>query len=589
MFNYGNANEAQKEAISATDGLVLITAGPGTGKTFTLVKRAVYLIQECGIKPEQIMMATFTEKAAKELITRITNELAERNVSVNVNEMYIGTFHSLCLRIIKENLEFTRLKRNYRLLDTFDQKYLVFRNFHKFKNIEGIDELLSKGGSWKRSDEICTYINHLSEEMVDIEALQSDDNPGIRTLGRVLSVYQEMLEEGNLIDFSTIQTECYKLLMQNKQILEELQDKLQYLMIDEYQDTNYIQEQIVFLLGAKHHNICVVGDDDQGLYRFRGATIRNILEFPHKFENEGCKIIPLVVNYRSNSDIVDFYNEWISTTSGHKFKFSWDIYRYQKKIEPHVKSDIQSPAVVKLFSKAARDWYEKEAAKQTWSVRTLQRNISSQYYYRMLKTQKKELVESEMKELTAPYQNDKLEFIKNPVVAEFLGFSQNTDFTESDLEKSILSNLQKFLMELGKGYAFVARQQHIHTEKQDYYIDLVFYNYILKCFVLIDLKTEKITHQDVGQMDMYIRMYDELKRSEGDNPTIGIVLCSDTDDDIARYSVMHGNEQLFASKYKLYLPTKEELKAEIETQKAMFYLQQQDNEDRNKNYTFNIE
>ena len=224
----------------------------------------------------------------------------------------------------------------------------------------------------------------------------------------------------------------------------------------------------------------------------------------------------------------------------------------------------------------ARDWYEKEAAEQTWSVRTLQRNISSQYYYRMLRTQKKEPVESEMKELTAPFQNDKLEFIKNPVVAEFLGFSQNTDFTESDLEKSILSNLQKFLMELGKGYAFVARQQHIHTEKQDYYIDLVFYNYILKCFVLIDLKTEKITHQDVGQMDMYIRMYDELKRSKGDNPTIGIVLCSDTDDDIARYSVMHGNEQLFASKYKLYLPTKEELKAEIETQKAMFYLQLQD-------------
>lgn len=342
MFNYGNANEAQKEAISATDGLVLITAGPGTGKTFTLVKRAVYLIQECGIKPEQIMMATFTEKAAKELITRITNELAERNISVNVNEMYIGTFHSLCLRIIKENLEFTRLKRNYRLLDTFDQKYLVFRNFHRFKNIEGIDELLSKGGSWKRSDEICTYINHLSEEMVDIEALQSDDNPEIRTLGRVLSVYQEMLEEGNLIDFSTIQTECYKLLMQNKQILEELQDKLQYLMIDEYQDTNYIQEQIVFLLGAKHHNICVVGDDDQGLYRFRGATIRNILEFPHKFENEECKIIPLVVNYRSNSDIVDFYNEWMSMTSGHKFKFSWDRYRYQKKIEPR-------PAVEKVL------------------------------------------------------------------------------------------------------------------------------------------------------------------------------------------------------------------------------------------------
>ena len=234
--------------------------------------------------------------------------------------------------------------------------------------------------------------------------------------------------------------------------------------------------------------------------------------------------------------------------------------------------------LLQVEDKKARDWYEKEAAEQTWSVRTLQRNISSQYYYRMLQTQKQELVENEMKELTAEFQNDKLEFIKNPVVAEFLGLASNTDFTESDLEKSILTNLQKFLMELGKGYAFVARQQHIHTEKKDYFIDLVFYNYILKCFVLIDLKTKEITHQDVGQMDMYIRMYDELKRSEGDNPTIGIVLCSDTDEDVARYSVLHGNEQLFASKYKLYLPTEEELRAEIETQKAMFYLQQKENQ-----------
>ena len=230
--------------------------------------------------------------------------------------------------------------------------------------------------------------------------------------------------------------------------------------------------------------------------------------------------------------------------------------------------------LLQVNDKQARAWYEKEAVSQMWSVRTLQRNVSSQYYYRMLKTQKKDLVEKEMKEQTAGFQQDRLEFIKNPIIAEFLGFSSDTDYTESDLEKSILSNLQKFLMELGKGYAFLARQQHIHTEKQDYYIDLVFYNYILKCFVLIDLKTEKITHQDVGQMDMYIRMYDELKRGEGDNPTIGIVLCSDTDEDIARYSIMHGNEQLFASKYKLYLPTEEELRAEIETQKMMFYLQE---------------
>lgn len=224
----------------------------------------------------------------------------------------------------------------------------------------------------------------------------------------------------------------------------------------------------------------------------------------------------------------------------------------------------------------ARKWYEKEANAQMWSVRTLQRNVSSQYYYRILKSQNPEHVKKEMKALTQQYQIDKLEFIKNPMIAEFLGMSVDGSFTETELEKSIIANIQKFLMELGKGYAFVARQQHIKTEKEDYYIDLVFYNYILKCFVLIDLKTNKITHQDVRQMDMYIRMYDELKRHEGDNPTIGIVLCSDTDEDIARYSVLHGNEQLFASKYKLYLPTEEELRAEIETQKAMFYLQQKE-------------
>ncbi|MBQ7898052.1 MAG: DUF1016 family protein [Clostridia bacterium] len=237
-------------------------------------------------------------------------------------------------------------------------------------------------------------------------------------------------------------------------------------------------------------------------------------------------------------------------------------------------------ALLQVHDAEAREWYAKEAAEQTWSVRTLQRNISSQYYYRLLKSQNKELVESEMKTSTNGYNDDKLEFIKNPVVAEFLGMATDSSFTESELEKNIISNLQKFLMELGKGYAFVARQQHIHTEKQDYYIDLVFYNYILKCFVLIDLKTSKITHQDVGQMDMYIRMYDEMKRNEGDNPTIGIVLCSDTDEDIAKYSVMHGNEQLFATKYKLYLPTEEELRAEIETQKTIYYLQKQEEDNQ---------
>lgn len=194
--------------------------------------------------------------------------------------------------------------------------------------------------------------------------------------------------------------------------------------------------------------------------------------------------------------------------------------------------------LLQIEDEKAREWYAKEALEQTWSVRTLQRNVSSQYYYRLLKSQIKKPVIQEMKDNTKQYElMKKLEFIKNPVMAEFLGYSLNDNFTESELETSIINNLQKFLMELGKGYAFVARQQHIHTEKEDYFIDLVFYNYILKCFVLIDLKTQKITHQDVGQMDMYVRMYDELKKSKDDNPTIGIVLCSETDEDIARYSI----------------------------------------------------
>ena len=225
----------------------------------------------------------------------------------------------------------------------------------------------------------------------------------------------------------------------------------------------------------------------------------------------------------------------------------------------------------------ARYWYMQEAAKEMWSVRTLHRNISSQYYYRLLQSQSKDVVIDEMKQITAPMQGDKLEFIKNPVVAEFLGLAQNTKFSETELESSIIAHLQKFIMELGKGYAFVARQQHIRTDMGDFYIDLVFYNYILKCFMLVDLKTEQISHQDVGQMDMYIRMYDELKRTEGDNPTIGLILCSRTSEDMARYSMLKDNDRLFQAKYLTFLPTKEELTTEIERQKMIFRLQQGNN------------
>ena len=249
----------------------------------------------------------------------------------------------------------------------------------------------------------------------------------------------------------------------------------------------------------------------------------------------------------------------------------------------HLLSWTHYRTLLQELNRDAREWYERETSEQNWSTRTLQRNISSQYYHRMLASQCKDLVEKEMLELTAPLQHpDPTEFIKNPVVGEFLGFTADSSYRESDLEQSIIDNLKKFLLEMGKGFAFVARQQHIHTEKEDNYIDLVFYNYILKCFVLIDLKTSKIRHQDVGQMDMYVRMYDELKRGKDDNPTIGILLCDDTDEDIARYSVLHDNDHLFASKYMLYLPTPEQLRAEIERQKAIYFLNKKEHDDDNE-------
>ena len=238
--------------------------------------------------------------------------------------------------------------------------------------------------------------------------------------------------------------------------------------------------------------------------------------------------------------------------------------------------------LMRVDDEKARMWYMHEAASQQWSYRTLDRNINSQYYYRLLQTPddlKHEVVD-EMKSLTSDYQKDKYAFMKNPVVAEFLGLPQNIALSETKLETAIIDHLQKFIMELGKGYAFVARQQLIRTDLKDYYIDLVFYNYILKCFLLVDLKTTEITHQDIGQMDMYIRMYDELKCSEGDNPTIGLLLCAETSKDLARYSILKDNQQLFAAKYLTYLPDKEQLLLEIERQKEIFAMQEGEQNDK---------
>ena len=232
--------------------------------------------------------------------------------------------------------------------------------------------------------------------------------------------------------------------------------------------------------------------------------------------------------------------------------------------------------LMRVKDEAARLWYLKETAREQWDYRTLQRNISSQYYYRLLQTpeQLRHEVSDEMHSLTTDFEYDKHSYLKNPVIAEFLGLPQNPVYSETKLETAIIDHLQTFIMELGKGYAFVARQQHIKTDMGDFYIDLVFYNIILKSYLIIDLKTTQITHQDVGQMDMYIRMYDELKKEEGNNPTIGLLLCSDTSKDLARYSILKDSKQLYAAKYLTYLPTEEELSREIREQKEFFELQE---------------
>ena len=236
--------------------------------------------------------------------------------------------------------------------------------------------------------------------------------------------------------------------------------------------------------------------------------------------------------------------------------------------------------LIRVEDKKAREWYAKEAFNEGWSYRTLNRNINTLYYERLLMSKKKRPIVDEMQDKTKAYQQDKLEYIKSPVVLEFLGLPEDTSLAESKLETAIINNLEKFLMEMGKGYALVARQQHIRTEENDYYIDLVFYNYLIKSFILVDLKVNRITYQDVGQMDMYLQMYDKMKKGPDDNPTIGIILCTETDSDVARYSTLAKNDQMFAAKYKLYLPDKEDLRREIERQKELYLMAHPEENDK---------
>ena len=345
----------KKEIIEHVDGPLLVIAGPGAGKTMAIVERVVNLIARHQVAPENILVSTFTEKAAAELVSRISDRMAEEGLKVSLNEMYIGTMHSIFLRVLKDYAEFTRLKKNYKTFDDFDQKYAVYRNLYKrFKPLPNLDLVAPEQSNWSKADSICRFVNKVREEAIDAETLLAGHEPEIVALGEVYRTYQQILVEENAIDFSAIQSEMLSLIDANPQVLKELQEKFTYLIIDEYQDTNTIQERILLKLCGKRANICVVGDEDQSIYRFRGASVRNILQFAANFPRGRCKTVVLDTNYRSHPDIVDFYNQWMTACD---WKDGKKRFRFDKTIRPRTGKTFDAcPTVVTLNGEDDEDW-----------------------------------------------------------------------------------------------------------------------------------------------------------------------------------------------------------------------------------------
>lgn len=239
--------------------------------------------------------------------------------------------------------------------------------------------------------------------------------------------------------------------------------------------------------------------------------------------------------------------------------------------------------LMRVENPSAREFYMKEAARENWSVRALDRQISTLYYERIISSQDKTPVKKEAEQSIRALAESPRDFIKDPYILEFLRLKPESSYLEKTLESALIENLHSFILELGRGFAFVSRQFHLNVDSDHFYVDLVFYNYILKCFVLIDLKMGKLTHQDVGQMDMYVRLFEERMRQPDDNPTIGIILCSQQNESVIKYSVLAESKQLFSSRYKLYLPSEEELKKEME--KDRFHIENQLHEQYLKYHT----
>lgn len=352
MKNFENLNEKQKKAVLHINGPLLIIAGPGSGKTRTLVERVLYLLNNIGAEPKNILLATFTEKASRELITRVSENI-EKNI--NFSEMYVGTIHSICLRIIDENIEKSFLKKNYKVLDDMDQKFFIYKNLKKFENIEGFEKFftgMNAFGHWKKAGILRKWIDKINEEKLDNKNIENSSDERIVFLNEVHKRYRELLFLENSIDFSNIQLECLRMVSENEEILKKLQEEIHYIMIDEYQDTNTVQEKLFLLIGGERKNICVVGDDDQGIYRFRGATVKNILHFQNNFPEGECEKIELSINYRSNEDIVKFCNLWNS-------QLNWDGWRYDKKIVSGKERINNTLGVVKIAENSEYKWEEK--------------------------------------------------------------------------------------------------------------------------------------------------------------------------------------------------------------------------------------
>ena len=374
MTNAPTAN--QKKAIETVQGPVLITAGPGTGKTYTIVERILHLIKNGYASPNEILVITFTQKAAKELLTRVSNRFKDEGLNkINLDEMYISTFHSFCERLISENKEKCLWhSKNYILLEEFEQVQFISRYIKEIKkerfydvagfcDIEGSRDVIEsnlidtdfnykKGYSIKKhqaAKAVCSLCDKLIEELIDPEILIKSKDPQIAVTGKMLKKYQELLAENDYSVFSVLLQSAYKMLS-NETPDGELRNKFKYIMVDEYQDTNRIQERLVDLLGGTEKNICVVGDDDQSLYRFRGATVENILTFEDRYASYGCKRIELDENFRSNDKIVSFYTEWIKNPQD----FSWGKCRLDKKLS--TKKAARTDTVVRIKGSGEEQW-----------------------------------------------------------------------------------------------------------------------------------------------------------------------------------------------------------------------------------------